>query len=90
MTYMCEGIPVAVIAEPESELSKTIQAQQLGIVVSPGDANNLARQIAQLYQNSSMLDRMKHNVKQYASKHFQVASVLSKWSSLINKGSLSD
>lgn len=87
MTYLCEGVPVAVIAELESELSQTIQSEQLGIAVAAGNAKGLAQKIRDISGNAMMLNTLKQNARDYSDTYFRVESVLPKWSKLIRQGS---
>ena len=87
MTYLCESVPVAVIAELESELSQTVQSAQLGISVAAGDAKGLAQKIRGIKSNKKLLNTMKQNARSYSEAYFRVESVLPKWSKLVKQES---
>ena len=85
MTYMCEGRPVAVIAEQDSELSRTVRDEMLGITVTPGDDEDLASKIRALYKDKGMFEQAVENVNKYANENFRVQEVLPRWSKLVKE-----
>ncbi|WP_299873334.1 glycosyltransferase family 4 protein [uncultured Cocleimonas sp.] len=82
MTYMCEGIPVAVMAELTSELSESVIINNLGIAVKQGDAKKLANLIEDLYKNNERLEEIRKNVSDFSRINFSMQYVLPKWVSL--------
>lgn len=88
MTYMCEGSPVAVMAELNSELSETVMKNNLGIAVAQGDARKLSNLIEHLYENNDELEEIRKNVSVYSIENFSIKSVLPKWVSLFNDENL--
>lgn len=88
MTYLCEGVPVIVVAEVDSELAMIVRHESLGITVAPGDAENLAKQIRDLYLDQKVVKRMQLSVEAYANNEFSLNNVLPRWSSLIKGGSV--
>ena len=88
MTYMCEGSPVAVMAELNSELSETVMKNNLGIAVAQGNARKLSNLIEHLYENNDELEEIRKNVSVYSIENFSLKSVLPKWVSLFNDENL--
>ncbi len=85
MTYMCEGVPVLMIVEPESGLSKMVRDEKIGIVVSPGDSVEFAEQIINLENDPQRLEVMRRAVNEYSSRHFKIESVLPRWVALYDR-----
>lgn len=79
MTYMCEGVPVLMMVEPESGISRMVKSENIGVVISPGDSDELAEQIIALENDPERLSMMKKAVCEYSSHHFKVESVLPRW-----------
>lgn len=85
MTYLCEGVPVLVVVEDDSELAQMVRSAELGYVVRPGDSDHLASTILSAYQNRQQLYEKRKAIANFATACFGVESVLTKWSQLFQK-----
>lgn len=88
MTYLCEGVPVLMMVEPESGLSKMVRDEKIGVVISPGDSAKFAEQVINLENDSKSLEMMKRAVNKYSSHHFKIESVLPRWVELYGRDGL--
>ncbi len=76
MTYLCEGVPLLSIIEANSSLTKLVMNHEIGITSTSGDAEDISRQIIDLYENRDKLLKMKINAKKYAMDNYSVETVL--------------
>lgn len=66
--YLGCGKPIVACAG--KNLKSLIEKNQVGIVVSPGDSQSLARAILELYQNKTKLKKYSQNARELAIKQF--------------------
>lgn len=66
--YLGCGKPIVACAG--KNLKELIEKNQVGIVVAPGDSQNFAKAILELYQNKTKLKRFSQNARQLATEQF--------------------
>lgn len=72
--YMAAGRPILAAVNPESETGRFINAQQVGVVVEPEDADSLAKAILFLRQNGAA--QMGENGRRVVTEQFDRNKVL--------------
>lgn len=85
MTYLEEGRPLLVSVEADSDLAQTVQNQAIGLVVRPGDVDDIARAISQLADDFTQWRYMQNNAKCQGMALFSEAKTLDSWSALIHE-----
>lgn len=83
MTYLEQGCPLIVAAEPESELVKGIEAEGLGYSVPSRDGAALTKLLIHLAADRSWVSVKREAALQTAKAHFSESAVLDKWSKLL-------
>ena len=83
LTLLASSCPLAVMVEPESELSQTVTNHALGIAVPCNDAARLAAEVDHLARASDRLEVIRENVIRYAELHATSEAVLPLWDQLI-------
>jgi colanic acid biosynthesis glycosyl transferase WcaI len=81
MSYLRAGCRVLAIVDSDSELSKLIQVNDLGIVCEPGDTLGVARCLAEeAGRNVASNDRRR--IESFAANHFGIDETLAAWTAL--------
>ena len=83
MTYLAIGSPLAVVVELDSELARTVQREKLGIVVGPGEPEELAAAIANLSQQAEDLAAMRIRCIEYSKSKATPEVLLPEWDRLL-------
>ncbi len=83
MTYLALGSPLAVIVELDSELAQTVQQEQLGIVVGPGEPEKLAEAIADLSERKQDLEAMRLRCMDFSKANATPEVMLKEWDRLL-------
>jgi glycosyltransferase involved in cell wall biosynthesis len=77
------GTPLVAIAPPESELSRIVSSQRVGITVAPGDANSLIDAIRWGAENRHELERMGERARHLAVTRFDRRSATQRFGVLV-------
>ncbi|MDD4977071.1 MAG: glycosyltransferase family 4 protein [Gallionella sp.] len=85
MAYLEEGRPLLVSVELESALAATVQHENLGIAVTPGDVAGIADAIKKLADDRAAWAQMQINASERGVALFSEKSTLDLWSGLINE-----
>lgn len=85
MTYLSEGLPLLLLAETDSELVRSIEAEQVGFAVEPGDSAGLAAALQRLETPTADLAGMARRAREFADREFDAAKVLQRWSHLLDR-----
>lgn len=85
MTYLSEGLPLLLLAETDSELVRSIEAEQIGFGVKPGDSAGLAAVLEHLESSTSDLIGMSQRAREFADREFDATKVLQRWSHLLDR-----
>lgn len=83
MAYLEAGRPLLVSVEPDSELACTVEREQIGIVVRPGDVVAISNAIASLASDRAQWHCMQNNAENCAVAFFSKTAKLDCWSALI-------
>lgn len=83
MTYLEQGCPVLVAAEPESRLARDIVENNAGLAVHSGEVGELVQAISRLADDDQQLEEMKENAASLAEQSFSPEVVLARWASLV-------
>lgn len=83
-TYAVGGLPLLVACDQESELSRTVQGQGLGLSVPTGDVNAMVQAIETARQQLAVDggSEWRNSVTDYAAREFDEHTVLERWSDL--------
>jgi|Deesub1362A_J573_1020465.scaffolds.fasta_scaffold00073_91 glycosyltransferase involved in cell wall biosynthesis len=71
---MAAGLPVIAVMSPYAEVARMLIEEQCGIVVKPGNHQELANSILSLYNNREKLEMMGRNAKQAIDKKYNLHS----------------
>lgn len=82
MTYLAEGCPILSFVESDSELSKFVLNERIGIVASAKNLQELAMRIKELANSKSKQKEMKLNAKRVSKDYFSKGNIMEKWSNL--------
>lgn len=85
MTYLSEGLPLLILAETDSELSRSVATEQLGFTVEPGNRSTLDSILLELATNQDGLLQMGRRARTYAEQNFDDQRVLDRWSQLLHR-----
>lgn len=85
MTYLSEGLPLLILAETDSELSRSIEAEQIGFAVEPGDRLTIDSTLLALAEKQEDLLQMGQRARTYAEQNFDDQTVLKRWSQLLHR-----
>jgi len=83
-TCLSAGRPLLVVAEPESELSRLCSEHGAGIACAPGDAEALAKAVAELRADREKMDALAGAAKTLGRERFSRESIFPQWVSLMN------
>lgn len=67
---LASGTPAIVLADPNSELARLIEGEDVGLVVRPGDAQRLASQICFCAENTSLMRKLGIRARALAIERF--------------------
>lgn len=67
---MAAGSPVISIVDKGSDIESIVQNNKIGLSVSPGNPDELAKAILYCYENKNLLNVWGENSRKYALKHF--------------------
>lgn len=84
MTYLEQGCPLVVAAEPESELVKSVLTEGVGYAVPTGDGSALADLLVRLSADRSWVPGMRAAALRKAEADYSESVVLSEWSQMLN------
>lgn len=84
MAYLQQGRPLLVSVESDSALAKMIESEVVGVVVSPGDVDGIARAILSLADDTSLWLQMKNNAEKCGSEMFAERVMLDRWSDMLS------
>jgi glycosyltransferase involved in cell wall biosynthesis len=68
--YLAAGLPILVISEHETDLSKFIKENDCGVRVKNGDISSMVRTIKILYENHELLSQYKKSARSVAVRYF--------------------
>lgn len=85
MAYLEEGRPLLVSVELDSALAETVQRENLGIAVEPGDVTGIAEAIKRLANDRAAWTQMQINASERGVALFSEKSTLDLWAGLINE-----
>ena len=68
--YLAAGTPVVVAAAPDTEAARVVRQIDCGIVVSPGDAEQLADAVCRLFRDPTLSPTLGQRGKVYANMHW--------------------
>jgi glycosyltransferase involved in cell wall biosynthesis len=83
MTYLAEGCPVLAIVELDCELVQMLEVEGVGLGVSPGDVDQLARVLDNLAGTPQALRTMREKARLRGPFLFEKGETLDKWSLLL-------
>ena len=83
MTYLAEGCPLVVAVERESELSRFVVENGIGISVKAGSARDFASKIRLMANDPDRAANMRANAVNIADQHFSLSTAQSNWSKLL-------
>lgn len=84
LTGLCAGRP-AILMVPEKNLAaKIVNKIEAGMVVKPGDKENLKKVILHLKSKPQMRSKMGENARRYAEKNFSIKEIADKFEKLIS------
>ena len=81
--YMASGVPVLLAID--GVIRKVIEDANSGIFVQPGNPQDLAQGIINLYQNPELVKNMGESGRQYVQEHFNRNKFSEEFCTLINK-----
>jgi glycosyltransferase involved in cell wall biosynthesis len=84
-TIMACGRPIIACIDEESELSKILIRNNLGLVVPPDNPNKLADAILMLYKNESLRKKLSNNERLYVERHLSRKMLTKKYDFLIKE-----
>lgn len=84
-SYLQGGLPVLVVAEPNSYLVKEISCCETGFFSDVGDGAKLVQNILALYQNPGLREKISRNASELYSKKYAKDLELNKYAALLNK-----
>ena len=76
LNIMASGRPIIATAEPDSELGRIIDAAKCGLLVEPGNAEDLSKVILHLKDNFDKAEVFGINGRDYLDKHFTKDRIL--------------
>lgn len=86
MTYLGEGLPLLVVAEADSELSHTVEAERIGVAVEPGDIPGLERAMIRLARDSlNGNPGLRERARMFAEATYGKEHVLDQWAELLSE-----
>lgn len=83
LTYLGLGIPLAVVIEPNSELSKTITTHNIGYQSKSNSVEDTMLMLKTISENKNVIHEHKVNAQNYYQSFCSRESALDKWASLI-------
>lgn len=83
MTYLAEGCPVLAVVEPDCELVGMLNDEGLGVTVSPGDAQGLAKALDRLADEPEVLAALHARARTRGPSMFDKDVTLGEWSRLL-------
>ena len=85
MSYLCAGKPLLVLVEQNSELSRLVRAEAVGLVASGQSAATVAGAILELIDQPEQLRAMSQRAAQLAQRIFADCVVLPRWRNLFRE-----
>lgn len=79
LTYLALGAPILAIVEPESELSRMIEAEKIGFSASPGDAAGIAKAARLAWDKRDDLSAYGARGEALYADRFSLARALDHW-----------
>jgi colanic acid biosynthesis glycosyl transferase WcaI len=81
--YMAAGKPLVAVCEPDSEMERIIDDDDVGRRVEPGDSEGLARAILELRKSPDVLSKMAKNARAAAVDKYSPQKVLRQFSEVL-------
>jgi glycosyltransferase involved in cell wall biosynthesis len=85
MSYLCAGKPLLVLVEEQSELSRLVRAEAVGLVASGESATTVAGAILELIDHPEELRAMSQRAGQLGRRIFADRVVLPRWRNLFRE-----
>jgi len=82
---LAAGVPVIAVMSEKSEIARVILEEECGLVVEPGDKDDLRKAILSLYNNREKLTYMGRNARKTIDTKYNLRSAAQEYYSLINK-----
>jgi glycosyltransferase involved in cell wall biosynthesis len=78
------GRPVIAIAAPHGEVARLVREYACGIVVAPGDADTLARELRELSENLARVAQMGQRARAMLEASFTRRHAFARWRELLD------
>lgn len=85
ISYLMCGRPILVSVDPDSALAKMVEGEAVGMVVPPGDADEMARAIQHVADNRELWLDMRSNAEKSGLKLFSEDAILERWSRMVEE-----
>jgi putative colanic acid biosynthesis glycosyltransferase WcaI len=82
---MASGRPLVASSEDDSGVEQLVKNAECGLCVRPGNAEQLAKAVLNLYRDSSLRDRMGQCGRQYAEKYYSRGTAVVHYTELLMK-----
>jgi glycosyltransferase involved in cell wall biosynthesis len=83
MMLLDAGCPLLVMVEPESELCRMVEAEELGRICRPGDARDVAEQVAGMADRAAWWRSQRERIRSVGAARFGQDVILDAWSDVI-------
>jgi colanic acid biosynthesis glycosyl transferase WcaI len=85
MSYLCAGKPLLVLVEEDSELSRLVRSESVGLVASGQSAAAVARELRDLIDHPEQVQAMSRRAERLGQRCFAATVVLPHWVRLFRK-----
>jgi glycosyltransferase involved in cell wall biosynthesis len=83
MTYLAIGLPVLAIVEPQSELARMIEGENLGVVVPRPQPEEIAATIRAAIGRREEFRARRRDIARIAERHFSPVAICQQWVELL-------